>query len=293
MGSLPNTYKIDWPIPDKKPLVSLIIPTKDKLNLLKSAIHSIKSKTTYDNYEILIVDNDSVEEGTQNYFNEIIKNKNIKIISYNKEFNYSAINNYAVTFAKGDIIGLLNNDIEVINSEWLTEMVMHVIRPGIGCVGAKLFYSTNQIQHAGVIIGLGGVAGHSHKYCWGNDSGYYGRLKLVQNVSAVTGACLLVKKNIYHEVGGLDEKNLAVAFNDVDFCLKVLTAGYRNLWTPYARLLHHESKSRGHDDFGEKKKRFNKEVLYMQKKWGTDKYIDPYYSPNLTQEKEDFSLNLK
>jgi GT2 family glycosyltransferase len=172
-------------------------------------------------------------------------------------------------------------------------MVSHALRPEIGCVGAKLYYDDETIQHAGVILGVGGVAGHSHKYFHRGASGYFSRLKIVQNLSAVTAACLLVRKSIYEEVGGLDETDLRVAFNDVDFCLEVRKAGYRNLWTPYAELYHHESKSRGCEDTLEKVERFNGEVAFIQRKWGDALRYDPCYSQNLTLSREDFSLRTK
>jgi len=289
-GKCPNTYRVLYPIPNPPPLVSIIIPTKDKVDLLKNCINSILNKTKYKNYEILIIDNRSEEEGTFRYFEEIKKFKNIRVIKYDDEFNFSAICNFGVKHAKGELILLLNNDTEVLNEDWLEEMVRHAIRKEIGCVGAKLYYPDGTIQHGGVILGLGGVAGHSHKHFPKDHPGYYCRLNLVQNLSAVTAACLMVKKEIYEEVGGLDEENLKVAFNDVDFCLKVREAGYRNLWTPYAELIHHESKSRGYEDTPEKIERFRKEIEYMKKKWGKKLLYDPYYNPNLTLDREDFGI---
>src|SRR5437867_1219482 len=171
-------------------------------------------------------------------------------------------------------------------------MVSHVCRPEIGCVGAKLYYGNDTIQHAGVICGIGGVAGHSHKYFARKAPGYFSRLKLTQTLSAVTAACLLVRRKVYEEVGGLDEENLTIAFNDVDFCLKVRVAGYRNIWTPYAELYHHESISRGNEDTPEKQARFQEEVEFMKNKWGDKLAIDPYYSPNLTRDREDFSIGI-
>jgi hypothetical protein len=206
-------------------------------------------------------------------------------------FNYSKINNWAVIQSRGEIIGLINNDIEIIESNWLSEMVSYAIRPEIGCVGAKLYYPDFKIQHAGVILGLGGVAGHSHKHFEGNHPGYFKRLILAQNLSAVTGACLLVKKHIFQKVGGLDEINLKVAFNDVDFCLRVTSLGYQNLWTPFAKLYHHESATRGSDLDTEKLTRFNLEIDFMKKRWANELFSDPYYSKNLTKNNEDFSLN--
>jgi GT2 family glycosyltransferase len=214
------------------------------------------------------------------------------VLNYDKPFNYSAINNFAVKRARGAIIALVNNDIEVISPDWLTEMVSWAAQPDIGCVGAKLYYGNDTIQHAGVILGIGGVAGHSHKYFPRDHRGYFSRLKLVQNLSAVTGACLVVRKAVFQDVGGLNETDLMIAFNDVDLCLKVAKAGYMNVWTPYAELYHLESISRGAEDNPEKVARFASEVRYMQENWKTNSTHDPYYSPNLTTESEDFSLSI-
>ena len=293
-GSLPNTYKISWPIPDPAPLVSLLIPTRDQKAVVEVAVSSILEKTTYPNYEIIILDNGSRDPQTLDYLQALAENHpNIRVLQYDKPFNFSAINNFGVTRAAGDLVGLINNDVEVISPDWLTEMVQHAIRPEIGCVGAKLYYADDTIQHAGVILGIGGVAGHSHKYFPRTSHGYFSRLKLVQNVSAVTGACLLIKKDLYERVGGLNEKDLAVAFNDIDFSLKIMATGYRNVWTPYAELYHHESISRGTEDTEEKVKRFNAEAEYMRQTWGTMLDNDPYYSPNLTLEHENFALGFR
>lgn len=292
-GFVPNTYKVNWPIPNPAPKVSLLIPTRDGKDITEQAVRSILEKTTYPNYDILIIDNGSEKAETLEFFEQIQKeDSRVRVIRYDYPFNYSAINNFGVKHTDGEIIGLINNDVEVISPEWLTEMVSHAIRPDIGCVGAKLYYSNDTIQHAGVITSLGGVAGHSHKHHPRNSVGYFHRLVLVQNLTAVTAACLLVKRTIYNEVGGLNEKDLTVAFNDVDFCLKVHSAGYRNLWTPYAELYHHESISRGAEDNPEKIARFNREIAYMQKTWTKLLERDPCYSPNLTKAREDFSINL-
>lgn len=292
-GKLPNTYRLHWPIPLPQPMVSLIIPTRDKKDITELAVLSILNKTSYRNYEIIIIDNGSVELETLTWFNEIQKDERIRVIHYDKPFNYSALNNFGVQFAKGSILGLVNNDVEVISPEWLTEMVSHALRPEIGCVGAKLYFGNDTIQHAGVILGIGGVAGHSHKYVNRADYGYFSRLCLVQSVSAVTAACLIMRKEIYIEVGGLDEKNLIVAFNDVDLCMKVIDYGYRNLWTPFAELYHHESISRGVEDSPEKVLRFNSEVSHMKAKWGKRLTNDPFYNPNLTLKSEGFELRSK
>lgn len=290
-GITANTYRIHWPIPEPKPLVSLLIPTRDRKQITELAVRSILQKTTYPNYEIIIIDNGSVEQETLDFFRDIQQeDERVRVVAYDHPFNYSAINNFGVTHAKGSIIGLVNNDVEVISPEWLTEMVSHACRKDIGCVGAKLYYSNDTLQHGGVILGLGGVAGHSHKHFPRDAAGYFCRLQLVQALSAVTAACLLIRREIYEEVQGLEEEHLKVAFNDVDFCLKVREASYRNLWTPFAELYHHESISRGHEDTPEKKMRFQKEVEYMQNRWGTALIHDPFYSPNLTKNREDFSI---
>jgi len=292
-GLVANTYRICYPIPKAAPLVSLLIPTRDRRSLTETAVRSILEKSTYTNFEILILDNGSVEIETLEFFRQIQREDHrVKVLKYDHPFNYSAINNFGVAHAKGTIIGLVNNDVEVINSEWLTEMVRHCLRPEIGCVGAKLYYSNDTLQHGGVIIGLGGVAGHSHKHFPRRHPGYFNRLLLTQTLSAVTAACLLIRREIFEAVAGLDEENLKVAFNDVDLCLKVREAGYRNLWTPYAELYHYESISRGAEDSPEKIARFSTEVNYMRNKWDKILSQDPFYNPNLTKNHEDFSYRI-
>lgn len=284
-------YRIRPAIPQPAPMVSLIIPTRDGVDHLRKCIESIRGKTTYRPYEIIVVDNGSTDPEALDYLASIACYDNVRILRHDAPFNYSEINNIAVREARGPIVGLINNDIEVISPEWLSEMVGWASLPQIGCVGAKLLYGNDTIQHAGVILGLNGVAGHSHKYADRNTPGYACRLKVSQNLSAVTAACLLVRKETYEAVGGLDETHLKVAFNDVDFCLKVREAGYRNLWTPFAELYHHESLSRGAEDNPEKLARFKSEVRTMQSRWGDKLLVDPYYSPNLTIGREDFSLS--
>ena len=291
---IPSTswYRVRYQLPDPAPLVSLVIPTRNGLAILKACIDSIKQLTTYPNYEILIVDNGSDDPAVLAYFKEIEDAGIARVLPFDHPFNFSAINNFAVAQAKGEVIGMINNDITVISPGWLTEMVGMALRPGTGCVGAKLYYPNDTIQHAGVIIGLGGVAGHSHKYFDRKARGYFGRLMVPQNVTAVTAACLIIRKSVYDEVGGLDEVNLKVAFNDVDFCLKVAAAGYHNCWTPFAELYHHESISRGTEDDPVKQARFKAEVLFMKDKWGGALAEDPQYSPNLTLKYEDYSINV-
>ena len=291
-GLLVNTYKVAYPIAENQPKVSIIIPTKNKYTLLSKCISSIFEKTTYKNYEIIIVDNGSDGKKILKYLKDISNIENVQVIKYDKPFNYSAINNYAVNYSSGEIVALVNNDVEVISENWLTQMVSHATREEIGAVGAMLYYDNNTIQHAGVILGIGGVAGHSHKYFEKGENGYFSRLKIIQNLSAVTGACIVVEKKLYQEVNGLEEQNLRVAFNDVDFCLKLLECGYRNLWTPYVELYHHESLSRGAEDNPKKIKRFNKEVRYMKNKWENILLKDKYYNNNLTLKHENFTLKI-
>ncbi len=289
-GLVKNTYKVNYPLPKVEPLVSIIIPTKDGYKILSKCIKSILEKTLYKNYEIIIIDNQTTCKKALIYLDKLSKQENITILKYPHVFNYSAINNFAVKHSKAEIVALLNNDVEIISYHWLTEMVQQVIRKEIGAVGAMLYYDDNTIQHAGVILGIGGVAGHSHKYFEKSDNGYFFRLKIVQNLSAVTGACLVVRKKLFEEVSGLEEENLKIAFNDVDFCIKLLEKGYRNLWTPYVELYHHESISRGKEDNAEKVARFNSEITYMKNKWLNYLELDKYYNNNLTIKNENFSI---
>lgn len=288
----PGLYRQHRPLPAPAPLVTLIVPTRDAYDIVHECINSIMQRTTYPRYEILVVDNQTSCLRTLSYLTELDEHNHVRVLRYNEPFNYSAINNFAARHAKGSVLGLINNDVEVITPEWLSEMVSHVMRPEIGCVGAKLYYPDDTLQHAGVVLGLGGVAGHSHKHFSRSAPGYFGRLRIVHNVSAVTGAALLIRKDLFEAVGGLDEKELSVAFNDVDLCLRVRNAGYRNLWTPFAELYHHESKTRGADQTTEKQARFKRECEVMQRRWGDHLYRDPYYSPHLTLSREDYSIGL-
>ena len=283
-------YRVRYALPRHLPLVSLIIPTRNGLKLLKQCIESILAKTTYPNYEILIVDNGSDDLATLRYLKALTQDDRIRVLRDDLPFNYSALNNAAVKVARGELIGLINNDIEVISPEWLSEMVSHALRPEVGAVGARLWYADDTLQHAGVVLGIHGIAGHAHRFLPKGDTGYCGRASLIQSFSAVTGACLIVRKSLYEQVGGLNEIELKVACNDVDFCLRLREAGYRTIWTPYAELYHHESATRGFDDTPEKLARSAKEVAYMQKCWGELLQNDPAYIPNLSLDNEDFSL---
>jgi GT2 family glycosyltransferase len=291
-ASPPVAQAVARTAPDPAPRVSLIIPTRDGADVLATCIRSIRSLTRYPDYEILIVDNGSVQDETKRLFAELRADPAIRILPYPQPFNFSAINNFAARQARGTVLALVNNDIEVAHGEWLDEMVALAMRRETGCVGAMLTYPDGRIQHAGIVVGLGGVAGHGHRFAAADDPGYLGRLRAVHEVSAVTAACLVIRRDVFDAVGGLDE-TLTVAFNDVDFCLKVRAAGYRNLWTPFAKLVHHESASRGRDLTPAKAKRFVAEYAAMQRRWGAALLNDPYYSPHLTYDREDYSLRLR
>lgn len=289
-GLLESSARITWPLPKQTPTVDIIIPTKDNVDVLRTCIESVLGKTSYSNYQISVIDNDSREAETFAYYDSPAVNHRVNIFHHSGEFNFSAINNAAIKQTEAEVIVLLNNDTEVINEGWLDEMIRQAIRPGTGCVGAKLHYSNGMIQHGGVITGITGIAGHAHRYEDGDSDGYCGRLKLSQNFSAVTAACLAVRRTVFEELGGLDEQELGVAWNDVDFCLRVESAGYRNIWTPYAQLYHHEGFSRGADDTRQKVLRARGEFAVMQHRWNLNSRVDPAYHPALTREHEDFSL---
>ncbi len=293
-GNIDHYFRVHYTIKND-PLVSIIIPFKDKPELLSMCIHSILEKSTYKNFEIIGISNNSEEKETFELMKELEKlDKRVKFYEYNIEFNYAQINNYAVEhYAKGKHVLLLNNDIEVITPDWIEAMLEHSQRKEIGCVGAKLYYPNDTVQHAGIIMGLGGYAGHSHKMSPRESQGYFNRLNAIQNLSAVTAACLMIEKSIYEEVDGMDAENFKVAYNDVDFCLRVMERGYRNLFTPYAEMYHHESVSRGYETTPEKIARFDKEkeALYNRHKEILENG-DPYYNPNLSHSTEDFSICL-
>lgn len=291
-GKYPGTYRVQYRI-IQNPLVSIVIPFKDKPELLTMCIESILSKSTYNHFEVIGISNNSQEEATFDEMKRLEKlDSRVKFYEYNVPFNYSKINNYAVeNFVKGSHVILLNNDIEIITPEWIEAMLEHSQRKEVGCVGAKLYYPNDTIQHAGVIIGVGGVAGHSHKYMYKEIPGYFSRLHLIQNLSSITAACLMIKTSLYKELNGLNENELKVAFNDVDFCLRIQEKGYLNIFTPYCEAYHHESISRGHEDSDEKIARFNGEGEYMKMRHQEIlKNGDPYYNPSLTLDREDFSL---
>ncbi|QOW21677.1 glycosyltransferase family 2 protein [Novilysobacter avium] len=274
-------YRVHWPLPAIPPKVSLIIPTRDKVELLRMCVESIVSKTTYPDYEIVVVDNQSSEPGALAYLAELEGRERVMVLRYDAAFNYAAINNWAASQCAGEVIGLVNNDIEVISPEWLEELVSQAMRPDVGAVGAMLYYPNDTIQHAGVVLGIHGVAAHIYSGLPRGYPGHGGRARVAQSLSAVTGACLMVRREVFDQVGGLDEQ-LQVAFNDIDFCLRVREAGYRNIWTPFAELYHHESASRGSEDTEEKKQRFAREVDLMRQRWGAQLLRDPAYNVNLS-----------
>ena len=287
---VPSTYRIRYRI-NGDPLVSIIIPNMDHVQILKKCIDSVEMLSTYRNFEILIVENNSRSESTFEYYESVCRQySNVRVIQWEHEFNYSKINNFAVEEAKGEYLLFLNNDIEIITPMWIEEMLMFNQREDVAATGIMLYYPDDTVQHAGVILGIGGVAGHSHKYFNRNETGYMSRLSLAQNLSAVTAACMMVKTKVFHEVGCFDE-TLQVAFNDVDLCMKIREAGHLIVWTPYAEAYHYESKSRGAEDTPEKQIRFNKECARFMEKWGAQlKAGDPYYNPHLSLEFEDFRL---
>jgi GT2 family glycosyltransferase len=283
-------WRVHYPLPNPAPAVTLVIPTRNRVNVLRPCVASLLKKTTYPDFKILVVDNDSDEPETLAYLEELRQHPRCRVLRFPGPFNYSAINNFAVHQVDSPLIGLLNNDLEVINGDWLEEMASQALRPEIGCVGAKLYYPDGRIQHAGLILGIGGMAGHSWHGFPRDTHGQGCRALLQQTVSAVTAACLVIRRETYLKVGGLDEENFKVALNDVDFCLKVRAAGYRNFFTPFAELYHHESASRGYEDTDEKRQRFAQETERLQKKWGEALFNDPAYNPNLTLDRVDFGL---
>ncbi len=288
-GLYTDSYRVSYHI-EKEPLVSIIIPNHNHTGDLKSCIDSILKKSAYRNFEIIIVENNSSDESVFRLYDEYKELKNIKIIKLDEPFNYSKINNYAVNYAGGEYVLFLNNDTVVISPGWIGSMAEHLQRKEVGAVGAKLYYPGGKIQHAGIIIAKRGLPAHAHLNFPGDDHGYMGRLMAVQNLSAVTAACLMVKKAVFLDAGGFDEE-FELAYGDVDLCLKVCEKGRLIVWTPYAELYHTESKTRGYEDTPEKQKRFRKEIALFKKRWsGWLERGDPYYNPNLSP-KGDFSLN--
>lgn len=296
-GSFPSSYRVKRTL-IQPGMVSIIVPFRDKVTLLEKCVKSILQKTNYPSYEILLVNNQSSEATTINYLATLQSSGNIRIVNYDKDFNFSAINNEAVRQARGEYVLLLNNDTEVISDEWLNAMVEHAQRKEVGIVGAKLLYPNGTIQHAGVVMGLG-IASHAFKHLPSDSHGYFGLASVIRNYSAVTGACMLMRKEVYEELGGLDEENFRIAYNDVDMCLRAIERGYKIIYTPYALLYHYESISRGDDNTRnmalkepDKFKRIISERIYMVEKWQKFINSDPFYNPNLTRIREDFRMKI-
>jgi GT2 family glycosyltransferase len=278
-----------YSLPNERPMVSIIIPTRDQASALKKCVYSIFEKTDYAAYELIVLDNESYDPEALEFLAELKKRDGVRVERIDDAFNYSRLNNRGVELSRGSFVALLNNDVEVLHADWLTEMVSRAMQPKVAMVGARLWYPNGTIQHGGVILGAGGIAGHAHAGLRRGEPGYFARAHLAQDVSAVTTACALVKREVYLQVGGFDE-NLAVTFNDVDLCLRLREAGYRILWTPYAELIHHESASRGFDNSAPKQVRFLAEVDYMKSKWGDKLQRDPFYNPNLSLDEDLFTL---
>ena len=308
---VPGAYKINYEIVGN-PNITIIIPNKDNIKLLKRCINSILKLTTYKNYEIFIIENNSIKNTTFKYYKKIAKNTKIKILNYNKntimdlngerkleldnnensklEFNYSSLINFGVKNSKSDFILQLNNDTLLLTPNWLEIFIGYAQNKEIGAVGARLYYPDKTIQHAGIILGINGIAGNALVNLPYGKHAYFGIEAITRNVSAVTGACLFCRRNLYEEVGFMDNKKFKVAFNDVDFCLKLLERGYRNIYNPYIELIHYESKTRGYEDSPEKIKRFEKETENFRKRWSKLLQNDPYYNPNLSRKTVNYDI---
>lgn len=280
-------YRVQYALPDP-PLVSVIIPTKDSVDLLRRCVEGLLQDTGYPNLDIIVVDNGSRDEAALKYLESLTTNATVRVLEYSGDFNYSAINNYAVSQATGTVLCLLNNDTEIIHGDWLTEMVSHAVRPSIGAVGAKLLYPDDCIQHAGVLIGYGGGAGHTFSGLPVETPVQHGRLDVIQNVSCVTAACMVLQKSVFEQMGGFDEEELQVAYNDVDLCLRIVQAGYRIVWTPYAQLYHHESASRGESRPPEEMERDRREGRTLKRRWCKRIAADSHLNPNVSVNHLDY-----
>jgi GT2 family glycosyltransferase len=287
-------HLIHWPLPEPPPLVSVIIATRDRGDLLRCCLTSLEEHAQGNPpTELILIDNGSSEPETLNYLAHLEQQENVRVLRRPGKFNYAELNNEAISLAEGELIALMNNDVEATHSGWLAAMAAQALRPEIGAVGAKLLFPDGTIQHAGVLLGIGGIAGHAHKYLNADDEGYQLRLHLVHNLSAVTAATLVVRKALFEEIGGFDAMNFAVNYNDVDLCLRLIKAGYRNLFCPDAVLIHHESKSRGAPSSPEAHAQWQRERQAMLNRWGAALEADPHYSPHLSLLEENLSLTIK
>lgn len=281
-----GTASIRWPLPAAAPLVSIIVPTRDQVALLKTCIRGLLDQTCYPNVEIVIADNGSQESATHAFLGEISTDPRVQVVTWPHPFNYSAINNFAVKAARGAYLCLLNNDIEIVDKDWLCELMRYAVRPETGAVGARLLYPDRTIQHAGVSVGMGNAAGHAHRGLPEHAAGYFAHALVAHRVIAVTAACLVVRRDRFEEVAGFDEAALRIAYNDVDLCLKLHHAGFVNYYVPRAVLIHHESKSRGLDLAPEHIERYRAELATLQARWGTETYCDPTHHPALNRSSE-------
>ena len=286
----PESHRVVYELPAAPPTVSIVIPMRDRVSLLEQCIASIRERTNYPSIEFVIVDNASTEPATLKFLRKIEREIGARVVHEDGAFNFSRLINRGAAAATGEVLAFLNNDIEANETGWLREMVSHVVRAEVGAVGARLWYPNGTLQHGGVILGLGSVAGHAFPRVPRGHPGYFNRAWLQQNCSAVTGACLLVRRKVFEQAGGFDEKNLAISFNDVDFCLRLRAAGLLNVWTPYANLIHHESASRGHQPTPDDQAQFVLEATFMQRRWGGDLLHDPFYNPNLSLNLPGFDL---
>ena len=289
-GLWPGAFRIKYNIKENN-FVSILIPFKDEINFLKDCVSSILQKTVYSNYEIILINNNSKQKETLEYLNKLDNKEKIRILNFEEPFNFSKINNWAAKRAKGNILLFLNNDTVVINKDWLANMVEHIQRKEVGAVGAKLLYSNDLIQHAGVILGVGGVANHAFSNFHHSDNFYYGNSNVVRNYTACSAACLMVEKSVYNKINGMDE-DLKIAYNDIDLCMKIRKLGLLVTYTPYAQLYHYESQTRGYDLSLEKKTRLKLEEEILFKKWGNKLKNDPYYNRNLNDKKVDYSIKI-
>jgi GT2 family glycosyltransferase len=293
LANAPAYLSVKRPLPSPAPLVSIIVPTRDRPELLRACVEGVLKRTKYQPFELIILDNDSVEPATHALFRKVARDRRVRVLPAPGPFNYSAINNRAVAQARGEIILLLNNDVTVMEPDWLAEMVAQAVRPEVGAVGAALLYEDGRVQHGGVVLGVGGeepVAGHLYAGARSVTKSYFNHLRLARTVSAVTAACLAMRKSVFLEAGGFDEENLAVAFNDVDLCLKIGALGYQLIWTPRATLTHLESASRGADTEPAHADRFRAEVAHMRRRWGPVLDADPFYGPNFDKAHVDYRL---
>lgn len=286
----PERHRVVYELPPELPLVSVIIPTRDRASLLKRCLEGLRQRTDYQRIEVIVVDNGSTEKPARDFLTQLGEEKDTQVLQDSSAFNFSRLINRGAAAASGEVLALLNNDIDVEEPGWLREMVSHVLQPDVGAVGARLWYPNRTLQHAGVILGLGGMAGHGSAGAKRGSPGYFDRIFLQQECSAVTGACILTRRTVFEDAGGFDEKHFAVSFNDIDFCLRLRQRGLRIVWTPYANLLHHESATRGRQRTLLEEEEFLQEAACFRQKWGAQLLDDPYYNPNLSLQQTGYEI---